>query len=158
MFAGRRFRVRALPREFRKRTLERNVAVPLGSFTGVVLLGRFTCLEPSFRVAGVALRDMWTCLAMCGKSFFVAGAILLQRFQHMRDTFSWQAQHFGLVTTLQSTPDSTFHTLLFTLYTLHSTLYILHSTLLHSTIYTLHSTLNTLHSTLHTLNSTIPTP
>ena len=28
-----------------------------------------------------------TCLATCGKSFFVAGAILSQRFQHMRDMF-----------------------------------------------------------------------
>ena len=66
---------------------ERKFAVPLGSFTGVVIFGRFTCLQPSFRVAGVALRDMWTCLATCGKSFFVAGAILLQRFQNMRDIF-----------------------------------------------------------------------
>ena len=57
--------------------------MPLGSFTGVVIFGRVTCLQPSFRVAGVALRDMWTCLATCGKSFFVAGAILLQRFHNM---------------------------------------------------------------------------
>ena len=67
----------------RKSPFERKFAVPLGSFTGVVIFGRFTCLQPSFRVAGVALRDMWTCLATCGKSFFVAGAILLQRFHNM---------------------------------------------------------------------------
>ena len=71
----------------RERTFGRKLAVPLGSFTGVVIFGRFTSLQPSFRVAGVALRDMWTCLATCGKSFFVAGAILLQRFHNMRDIF-----------------------------------------------------------------------
>ena len=49
----------------RKRSFGRKLAVPIGSFTGVVIFGRFTCLEPSFRVAGVALRDMWTCLATC---------------------------------------------------------------------------------------------
>ena len=27
----------------------------------ICLCGRFTCQVPSFRVAGVALRDMWTC-------------------------------------------------------------------------------------------------
>ena len=70
-----------------KRSFGRKLAVPLGSFTGVVIFGRFTCLQPSFRVAGVALRDMWTCLATCWKSFFVAGAILLQRFQKMRYIF-----------------------------------------------------------------------
>ena len=48
-----------------KRTFGRKLAVPIGSFTGVVIFGRFTCLQPSFRVAGVALRDMWTCLATC---------------------------------------------------------------------------------------------
>ena len=48
-----------------KRTFGRKLAVPIGSFTGVVIFGRFTCLRPSFRVAGVALRDMWTCLATC---------------------------------------------------------------------------------------------
>ena len=69
------------------RTRERKFAVPLGSFTGVVIFRRFTCLQPSFCVAGVALRDMWTCLATCGKPFFVAGAILLQRFQKMRYIF-----------------------------------------------------------------------
>ena len=98
------------PATVRKRTFERKFAVPLGSFTEVVIFGRFTCLQPSFRVAGVALRDMWTCLATCGTSFFVAGAILLQRFQNMRYifrgrrstgrvrlNFSWQAQYFRRV-------------------------------------------------------------
>ena len=68
MFAGRRFRVRELPQPYatvRKRPFEGKFAVPLGSFTGGVIFGRVTCLQPSFRVAGVALRDMWTCLATC---------------------------------------------------------------------------------------------
>ena len=42
-----------------RRLYDSNMAV--GSFTGVVIFGRFTCQVPSFRVAGVALRDMWTC-------------------------------------------------------------------------------------------------
>ena len=42
----------------RKRPFERKFAVPLGSFTGIVIFGHFTCLQPSFRVAGVAFRDM----------------------------------------------------------------------------------------------------
>ena len=90
MFAGRRFRVRDVPQPYatvRKRPFEGKFAVPLGSFTGGVIFGRVTCLPPSFRVAGVALRDMWTFLATCGQSFFVAGAILLRRFHNMRDIF-----------------------------------------------------------------------
>ena len=41
----------------------------------------------SFRVAGVALRDIQACFVTCRKSFCVAGAILLQRFQKMRCIF-----------------------------------------------------------------------
>ena len=37
----------------------------------------------SFRVAGVALNDIPTCLITCRKSFSVAGAILLRRFLKM---------------------------------------------------------------------------
>ena len=51
----------------------------------------------SFRVAGVALRDIQTCFVTCRKSFCVAGAIPLRRFQKMRCIFSRQAQHFGRV-------------------------------------------------------------
>ena len=43
----------------------------------------FWSLVASFRVAGVALRDIQTCFATCRKSFCVAGAILLRRFQKM---------------------------------------------------------------------------
>ena len=57
------------------------MAVPMGSFTEVVLFGGFRRLAASFRVAGVALRDIQTCSATCRKSFCVAGAILLRRFR-----------------------------------------------------------------------------
>ena len=74
------------------------MAVPMGSSAGVVLFGVFRRRVASFRVAGVALRDIQTCSGTCRKSFCVAGAILLRRF-HMQDVlqFSWQAQHFGRV-------------------------------------------------------------
>ena len=57
------------------------MAVPLGSFAEVVLFGGFRRLVASFRVAGVALRDIQTCSGTCRKSFCVAGAILLLRFR-----------------------------------------------------------------------------
>ena len=41
----------------------------------------------AFRVAGVALRDIQTCFVTCRKSFCVAGALLLRRFQKMRCSF-----------------------------------------------------------------------
>ena len=95
----------------RNRSREDRMAVPMGSFTVVVLFGGFRHLVASFRVAGVALRDIQTCSVTCRKSFCVAGAIRLRRFQKMccifrgrRSTldvshrhFSWQAQHFRRV-------------------------------------------------------------
>ena len=63
------------------------MAVPMGSFTEVVLFGGFRRLAASFRVAGVALRDIQTCSATCRKPFCVAGAILLRRFQKMCCSF-----------------------------------------------------------------------
>ena len=47
------------------------------------MFGGFQRLVVSFRVAGVELRDIQTCFVMCRKSFCVAGAILLRRFQKM---------------------------------------------------------------------------
>ena len=44
-------------------------------------------VSASFRVAGVALRDIQTCSATCRTSFCVAGAILLRRFQKMHCSF-----------------------------------------------------------------------
>ena len=53
----------------------------------VILFGGFRRLVASFRVAGVALRDIQTCSGTCRKSFCVAGAILLRRFQKMCCSF-----------------------------------------------------------------------
>ena len=47
----------------------------------------FKRLVASFRVAGVALRDIQTCFVTCRKWFCVASAILLWRFQKMRCSF-----------------------------------------------------------------------
>ena len=52
-----------------------------------VIFGCFKRLVASFRVAGVALRDIQTFLVTCRKSFCVAGAILLRRFQKTRCSF-----------------------------------------------------------------------
>ena len=81
----------------RNRSREGHMAVPMVSSAEGVTFGGFKRVVASFRVAGVALRDFQTFFVTCGKSFCVAGAILLQRFQKMCLQFSWQAQHFGRV-------------------------------------------------------------
>ena len=63
------------------------MAVPMVSSAEGVLFVGFKHLVASFRVAGVALRDIQTCFVTCRKSFCVAGAILLRRFQKMRCSF-----------------------------------------------------------------------
>ena len=63
------------------------MAVPMVSSAGGVIFGGFQRFVASFRVAGVALCDIQTCFVTCRKSFCVAGAILLRRFQKMRCTF-----------------------------------------------------------------------
>ena len=45
--------------------------------------GGFSCGVASFCVAGVALREIQTCLVTCRKSFCVAAAILLRRFRRV---------------------------------------------------------------------------
>ena len=90
MFARRCVRERNRPQPsatVRNRSREDRMAVPMGSFTEVVLFGGFRRLVASFRVAGVALRDIQTCSATCRKSFCMAGAILLRRFQKMCCSF-----------------------------------------------------------------------
>ena len=67
----------------RNRPREDHMAGPMGSSAGVALFGGFRRVVASFRVAGVALRDIQTCSGTCRKSFCVAGAILLRRFQKM---------------------------------------------------------------------------
>ena len=63
------------------------MAVPMGSSAEVVIFGGFRRVVASFRVAGVALRDIQTCSGTCRKLFCVAGAILLQRFPKMCCSF-----------------------------------------------------------------------
>ena len=63
------------------------MAVPMVSSAEGVVFGGFICGVASFRVAGVALRDIQTCFVTCRKSFCVAGAIPLRRFQKMRCSF-----------------------------------------------------------------------
>ena len=76
--------VRNRPRPFatvRNRSHDCFMAVPMVSSAAVVIFGGFRRLVASFRVAGVALRDIQRCFVMCRKSFCVAGAILWRRFR-----------------------------------------------------------------------------
>ena len=63
------------------------MAVPMGSSAEVVIFGVFRRVVALSRVAGVALRDIQTCSATWRKSFCVAGAILLCRFQKICCSF-----------------------------------------------------------------------
>ena len=54
----------------RNRSREGRMAVPMVSSAEVVIFGVFKLLVASFRVAGVALRDIQTCFVTCRKSFF----------------------------------------------------------------------------------------
>ena len=57
------------------------------SSAGGIIFGGFRRLVASFRVAGVALRDIQQRSVTCRKSFCVAGAILLRRLAKMRGRF-----------------------------------------------------------------------
>ena len=63
------------------------MAVPMVSFAEGIAFGGFKRLVASFRAAGVALRDVQTFFVTRPKSFCVASAILLRRFQKMRCSF-----------------------------------------------------------------------
>eukprot|EP00435_Cladocopium_sp_Y103_P009744 s4006_g2.t1 len=63
------------------------MAVSMGEAAIAVVFGRFRRVETSFRVAGVALRDIPTCFMTCRKSFCVARAILSRRFQKLTCIF-----------------------------------------------------------------------
>ena len=75
----------------------RTMAVPMWSFAEVVLFGGFRRLVASFRVAGVALRDIQTCSGTCRKSFLRGRRNTFVTFSKGVLQFSWQAQHFGRV-------------------------------------------------------------
>ena len=113
------------------------------------------------------------CLQTCRKSFCVAGAILLRRFQKMSCIFCGRRSTLetsivilrgkrsirfrsvvcGMIFCMARAQFRTLHTLRCTLYTLHSTLYTLHFT-----FHTPHSTLQTPHFTLHTPHFTLYSP
>ena len=63
------------------------MAVPMASSAKVVTFGGFKRRVASFRVASVAPCDFPTCFILYRKSFCVAGAILLRRFQKMSCRF-----------------------------------------------------------------------
>ena len=63
------------------------MAVPMVSSAGRIIFGGFQRFVASFRVVGVALCDIQTRSVTCRKSFCVASAILLRRFQKMRGSF-----------------------------------------------------------------------
>ena len=63
------------------------MAVPMVSFAEGVIFGSFKRRVASFRMAGVALRDIQTCFVTRRKSFCVASALLLRRFRKMRCSF-----------------------------------------------------------------------
>ena len=74
------------------------MAVPIVNSAEGVIFGVFTCGIASFRVAGVALRDIQTCFVTCRKSFCVAvHNTFCDVFEKMCCQFSWQVQHFGRV-------------------------------------------------------------
>jgi len=63
------------------------MAAPMVSSAEGVIFGGFKRRIASFRVAGVALRDIQTFFVTCRKSFCVAGAIILRRFRKMSCSF-----------------------------------------------------------------------
>ena len=77
---------------------EDNMALPLASSVDVVTLGGFKRRVASFRVAGVALRDIPACFIMCPKSFCVTRAMLLRSFQKMASIF--RSRHSTLETSI----------------------------------------------------------
>ena len=72
------------------------MAVPMGSSAEVVLFGGSRRIVASFRAAGVALRDIQMRSTTCRKSFCVAGAILVRRFQKMRCSFRGRRSTLGV--------------------------------------------------------------
>ena len=57
--------------------------------------GGFQHRVASFRVAGVALRQIRTCFVTCQKSFLCGRRNTFASFSEDALQFSWQAQHFG---------------------------------------------------------------
>ena len=73
------------------------MAVPMVSSPEGVVFGSFKRRVASFRVAGVALRDIQTCFVTCRKSFFCGRRNTFAAFSEDALQLSWQAQRFGRV-------------------------------------------------------------
>ena len=73
------------------------MAVPMVSSAEVVIFGGFRRVVASFRVAGVALRDIQTCSGTCRKVVLRGRRNTFATFSEDVLQFSWQAQHFGRV-------------------------------------------------------------
>ena len=81
----------------RNRPRDPRMAVPMGSSAEVVIFGGFRRVVASFRVAGVALRDIQTCFANVSKIVLRGRRNTFVTFSEDVLQFSWQAQHFGRV-------------------------------------------------------------
>ena len=83
-FANVRNRLRSQPP-----ATARNRPQPFASVRVIegVIFGGFKRRVASFLMAGVGLRDIQTCFVTCRRSFCVAGAIFLRRFQKMGCSF-----------------------------------------------------------------------
>jgi len=73
------------------------MAVPMVSFAKGVTFGGFKRRVASFRVAGVALRDIQTCFENVSKVVLCGRRNIFATFSEDELQFSWQAQHFGRV-------------------------------------------------------------
>ena len=81
----------------RNRSRDCYMAVPMLSSAEVVIFGGFKRLVASFRVAGVALRDIQTCFVNVSKVVLCGRRNTFATFSEDALQFSWQAQHFGRV-------------------------------------------------------------
>ena len=77
------------------RSREARMAVPMASSAPVVTFAGFQHRVASFRVAGVALRDIQTCVVTCRKIVLCGRRNTFATFSEDALQFSWQAQHFG---------------------------------------------------------------
>ena len=70
------------------------MAMPMVSSAEGVIFGGFKRRVASFRMAGVALRDIQTCFVTCRKLFCVAGAIFATFSQDELQVFVAGAAHW----------------------------------------------------------------
>ena len=110
----------------------------------------------SFCVAGVALRDIPTCLITCRKNLWFSRHVAVSVGKLQNISFSKVSKQVVMSLCVAGVALCDIPTLHSTLYTLQSILHALHFTFLtpHFTLHTPHSTLYTLHSTLYTPNFT----